>query len=427
MAAWTERIRDTVYVVVTRPGQRRHRRKVAKATPEGMAEAEEIAAEIRRQQARDGALGLDGRPPMLADMAGRYLREDLARLAPTTRGDRPGYLRESGPILRAFGSHRMDEITPAMLRAWWGEEVEATVEVTRGSEVTTRPRRSLQTGRHYLNVLQAVYGYAIDLGLVESSPVPAFRQILRRHARTKQGRCAAESARHVRPLSLEACAALVWAARAESLQDLVLVLLCLDSGLRLGEALGLRWECVAFGTDANDRGRHLHLDGESNRPRGGAPSAPKSGRTRDVHLSRRLRTALLDLQESRLRPRPSRTVIVGVDPHNWRRRAWRRIWERAGIGRRNPKDLRDTFASQLLTAGVQLGYLSQQLGHADVAVTAEHYARWCGGSEYLPPVPLLPGEVPADLLARLSSTPATRQQGASNPTLSPVTGRRKSA
>lgn len=426
MAAWTERIRDTVYVVVTRPGQRRHRRKVARATPEGIAEAEEIAAEIRRQQARDGALGLDGRPPLLADMAGRYLREDIARLAPTTRGDRPGYLRESGPILRAFGAHRMDEITPAMLRAWWGEEIEASIEMQRGSEVTTRPRRSLQTGRHYLNVLQAVYGYAIDLGLVESSPVPAFRQILRRHARTKQGRSAAESARHVRPLSLEACGALVPAARAESLQDLVLVLLCLDAGLRLGEALGLRWECVAFGAE-NDPGRHLHLDDESNRPRGGAPSPPKSGRTREVHLSRRLRAALLELREARLNPKPSRTVIEGVDPHNWRRRAWRRIWERAGIGRRNPKDLRDTFASQLLTAGVQLGYLSQQLGHADVAVTAEHYARWCGGSEYRPGVPLLPGEVPADLLARLSPTPAIRQQDASNHTQKRVAERRKSA
>jgi integrase len=30
------------------------------------------------------------------------------------------------------------------------------------------------------------------------------------------------------------------------------------------------------------------------------------------------------------------------------------------------KDLRDTFASQLLTSGVPLGYISHQLGHADI-------------------------------------------------------------
>ena len=34
---------------------------------------------------------------------------------------------------------------------------------------------------------------------------------------------------------------------------------------------------------------------------------------------------------------------------------------------------------RLLTAGVQLGYVSRQLGHGDVATTARNYARWTGG------------------------------------------------
>jgi hypothetical protein len=69
------------------------------------------------------------------------------------------------------------------------------------------------------------------------------------------------------------------------------------------------------------------------------------------------------------------------------------------------KDLRDTFASQLLTSGVSLGYVSKQLGHADVAVTAKHYSRWAGGDFYREPMMLEPGEVPADLLARLPEPP----------------------
>ena len=44
------------------------------------------------------------------------------------------------------------------------------------------------------------------------------------------------------------------------------------------------------------------------------------------------------------------------------------------------KDLRDTFASQLLTVGVQLGYISRQLGHKNVKVTVDHYVRWCGAA-----------------------------------------------
>ena len=75
------------------------------------------------------------------------------------------------------------------------------------------------------------------------------------------------------------------------------------------------------------------------------------------------------------------------------------------MGHRRIKDLRDTFACWLLTAGVQLGYVSQQLGHADVAVTAKHYARWAGGDSYRQPLALEPGEIPADLLARLEDSP----------------------
>ena len=43
---------------------------------------------------------------------------------------------------------------------------------------------------------------------------------------------------------------------------------------------------------------------------------------------------------------------------------------------RSPHDLRDTFASQLLSANAPLLYVSQQLGHGSAAVTLKHYARW---------------------------------------------------
>ncbi len=62
-------------------------------------------------------------------------------------------------------------------------------------------------------------------------------------------------------------------------------------------------------------------------------------------------------------------MLPGFDPTVFRRSEWRRILKAAAIGHQNLKDLRDTFASQLLTAGVQLGYV----------VGRQHYARWAGG------------------------------------------------
>ncbi len=125
------------------------------------------------------------------------------------------------------------------------------------------------------------------------------------------------------------------------------------------------------------------------------------GRARRVALSRRLRRALEEVYRLRFKPSSEALVFAGLDPQQFYHRDWRRICDRAGIGKRAPKDLRDTFASQLLTAGVQLGYVSLQLGHSDVSTTARHYARWAGGDAYRKPLEVGMGEVPADLLSRL--------------------------
>ncbi len=144
---------------------------------------------------------------------------------------------------------------------------------------------------------------------------------------------------------------------------------------------------------------------EESRPRSGPPGPTKSGRARRVGLSKRLRGALLELYQSKFGPAFEAQVLPDFDPSVFRRSEWRRILKAAAIGHRNVKDLRDTFASQLLTAGVQLGYVSAQLGHSNVAVTAQHYARWAGGDAYREPIRLEPDELPADVLERLESNP----------------------
>ncbi len=64
------------------------------------------------------------------------------------------------------------------------------------------------------------------------------------------------------------------------------------------------------------------------------------------------------------------------------------------------KDLRDTFASVLISNGIQLKYVSKQLGHGSIAITEKSYAKWCFGDEYVEPIRLSPSELPADLLSR---------------------------
>ena len=125
--------------------------------------------------------------PTVRAFAARYLAEDTAHLSATTRGDRPQYLRENGPLLRFLGDRRLDELTAPMLREWWNVEI-----VGRGLRAPT--------GRRYLDVLAALLGYAVDLAVIESSPVGAFRDQLRRRTRTQRGRVESAPGRHVRPI-----------------------------------------------------------------------------------------------------------------------------------------------------------------------------------------------------------------------------------
>ncbi len=185
-------------------------------------------------------------------------------------------------------------------------------------------------------------------------------------------------------------------ARKESLQDLIYVLLMLDAGLRSGEALGLRWGHIAWGSDEERNSRKLWI--KENRPRGGSPETPKSGRERSVGMSRRLRAALLEYQREKWSPSPEEHVLKGISADNWPRQQWRKITQRVGIVARR-KDLRDTFASVLISNGIPLKYVSRQLGHGKMATTEKSYAKWCHGDDYIEPVRLSPGEGPADLLA----------------------------
>ena len=344
--------------------------------------------------------------PTFSTMVTRYLEDDTSHLSASAFRSRRLLLRQGdpsrldAPLIQAFGPLRLSDITPALLTSYWARAIE-------------RRSLSIQTGRHHINALAAVLDYAIELGLLERSPVEAFRHSLKRKMRTKRGRAQANSV--IRPIEPRGLSTLLAAAHAESAQAYVFILSLLDAGLRVGEATALTWGQIEWGAAEGDLSRGLRID-RSKPTRGDGVELPKSGRERHVGLSLRLRFALHEVFKQRYRPSPEAEVFPRLSPDNFRARDWRRICQAAGVGHRALKDLRDSFASHLLTSGVQLAYVSAQLGHADVSTTAHHYARWCGGAEYRPPLTPGAGELPADLLARIApvaspQTPLTMAEG----------------
>ncbi len=127
-----------------------------------------------------------------------------------------------------FGSYKLDEITAPPIRDSWNQHVQGE-------------GRTTKTGQNDFDAISGVLGTATDLGLIEESPTGAFRAMLRRKLRTQRGRSEAEPGKHITPIEDPAeIERLVTAARVESSEAYLLVLLLLDAGLRLGKGLPTR-------------------------------------------------------------------------------------------------------------------------------------------------------------------------------------------
>jgi integrase len=137
-----------------------------------------------------------------------------------------------------------------------------------------------------------------------------------------------------------------------------LVMLALNTGLRRGELLGLKWGAVNF--DA----KLLTVVAET----------AKSGHTRRVPLNSEAFTVLSAWYERRGKPGAEALVFPGSDGERMTRidTAWESLMKLAHISNFRLHDCRHHFASKLVQAGVDLYTVKELLGHSEIAMTERY-------------------------------------------------------
>jgi integrase len=127
------------------------------------------------------------------------------------------------------------------------------------------------------------------------------------------------------------------------------VLLSMNTGMRLGELLALRWAAVDF------TGRQVTVEG----------ATEKTGQTRHVPLN----TEALDVLKAWKKQAPDPERVFPIDGL---RKAWVAVLERAKISSFRWHDLRHHFASRLVQSGVPINTVRELLGHASLAMTLRY-------------------------------------------------------
>jgi integrase len=164
-----------------------------------------------------------------------------------------------------------------------------------------------------------------------------------------------------------------------------LYVLSLTMGLRMGEALGLRWSDVDL-----DAGT-LRVNRQVQRMRGGGGlvfSEPKNASRRTLELPQRAVEALRSHRKKQAGEKLRATDYgdtglvfatgkgTPIDAQNIINRYFKPLLKRAELPNIRWHDLRHTYATLLLARGTHPTYVQKSLGHASVQLTLDRYSHW---------------------------------------------------
>lgn len=187
----------------------------------------------------------------------------------------------------------------------------------------------------------------------------------------------------IQPLTYEEVPLFLRSALRYSPECYPLFLCAIHTGLRSGQLAGLKWDDIDF------NGQFLNVRKNIVR---GRVHATKTDKMRRVDMSDALIAELSNLKRQRREEWLSRGkneipewVFCNregnpADMHNVKNRHFRKCLEKAGLRQIRFHDLRHSFASLLLQDGQSLKYVSDQLGHSSIKMTADVYGHLVPGA-----------------------------------------------
>lgn len=248
-----------------------------------------------------------------------------ARAVPGTDGC---YSCRIGLIRAGLGSSAVDTITPQQISRWL-----AKIKKQRDWKPATANR--------YKAFVSLAFRLGIDNGKCRSNPARGVRRMRENNERIRF--LSAEEEKKLRDAIEAEC--------PEHMEDLDIAL---NTGMRKGEQYSLSWK------DVNLAARRITL------------WRTKNGSVRHIPLNTAAVKAFQTLRAKSAGKGPVFTCTDGADPLRSPRYWWEAALEKAALDDFHWHDLRHTFASRCVMAGVDLRTLQQLLGHKTLQMVVRY-------------------------------------------------------
>ena len=230
------------------------------------------------------------------------------------------------------------------------------------------------TVSHFKDVVSGVMNKALNDEAIPANPALKLGKIIKRKVKKAS----------INPLSADELRILIDTVSERFPEHYTLFLLLARTGMRIGEALALRWEDVDF------KRRFIEVKRSIVR---GSISTPKSGKSGRIDMSIQLTDALTshrmeckkkgfsiglgDAPEFVFTNEKGRVI----DKDNWRRRVFYKVLEKAELRRIRIHDLRHTYATLRISKGDNIADVSKQLGHHSIKLTLDINYHWIPGKK----------------------------------------------
>lgn len=304
----------------------------------------------------------EARKPTFKRYVESLLQEMRITNAPGTIENYNMVLRRAGAV---FNDYKLEDITPAMVRAYIME-----YQANGKNEKTGEPVAYRTVEKHYV-VLHRIFQSAVENEILSVSPM----QNMKRPKPRKD-----EVPKEVQAYSEEETRYIIKCLDSEPLKWKALVMFMIDSGCRRGEVIGLKWDAIDFKTGKVN----IINNAQYTAGKGTYITTPKNGKGRVIYLNPPALAVMREWKQKQAMyflaqgyPRngfcftqENGEMMNPQAPTSY----LARFGKKYNIENLHPHALRHTMATLSIANGADVVSISEKLGHAEPAITLNVYS-----------------------------------------------------